>query len=84
MTLSYGFDSKGGAMHFVGLTDYPAQRRIAHGNPPDWRHIGPFPSEAAARRWEKEVLGKPGREGGLGGAGWRYGYWYTITGSTVE
>ncbi len=71
-------------MIYVGLTDNLAQRREDHGNPSDWRTTGPFASEAAARAWEKAELAKPGRRGGPGGAGWRYGYWYTITPGTRQ
>lgn len=30
------------------------------------------------------MLSKPGYNGGTGGAGWKYGYTYTITSSTIE
>ncbi len=70
-------------MYYVGLTDDPEQRRKAHGNPPDW-HQFPFSTEAAARAWEKAELAKPERMGGPGGAGWRFGYWYTVARTTVE
>ena len=71
-------------MTYVGLTDDPKQRWEQHGKPTDWHQTGAFPSEAAARAWEKEQLRKPGCRGGPGGAGWRFGYWYTITNSTKE
>ncbi len=40
-------------------------------------------NESAARDWEKRQLAK-GHEGGPGGTGWRYGYWYTINKTTLE
>ena len=69
---------------YVGLTDEPARRRQEHGRPAGWSETGPGTSEAAARAWEAEYVGRPGYQGGPGGAGWRYGYWYTITPQTVE
>ncbi len=69
---------------YVGLTDDPVKRRVDHGSPQDWRQIGPFPNQDAARAWEKQELTKPNTRGGPGGAGWRYGYWYTITARTVQ
>lgn len=70
-------------MKYVGLTDDPVRRREEHGNPSDWWQRS-FASEAEARRWEKEMLAKPGYRDGTGGKGWQYGYTYTITGSTRE
>lgn len=69
---------------YVGLTDEPKRRRADHGNPPDWQHRGPFANEAEARAWEAEQLERPNCLGGTGGAGWHYGYWYTITPSTLQ
>ena len=69
---------------YVGLTDDPKQRHEQHGKPTDWQQTGPFASEKAARDWEKAQLAKPGIRGGTGGRGWRYGYWYTITSTTIE
>lgn len=66
-------------MIYVGLTDDPIRRRSEHGDPIDWQQAGPFASENAARAWEKEQLSLPGRQGGPGGSGWRFGYWYSIT-----
>ena len=71
-------------MWYVGLTDDLAQRRQDHGNPQDWQHTDRFASEAEARAWEKKQLARSDCKGGPGGAGWRYGYWYTITASTKE
>ena len=68
---------------YVGLTDDPERRRAEHGNPSDWQQTQ-FSTEAEARAWEAKYVGKPGYQGDTGGAGWRYGYWYTITSSTVE
>ncbi len=69
--------------YYVGLTDDLETRKQQHGNPSDWSTTGPFSSEKAARDWEKGELAK-GHKGGPGGAGWRYGYWYTITSTTIE
>jgi len=68
---------------YVGLTDAPNRRREEHGSPPDWEQTN-FVSEAAARAWEAKYVGKPGYQGGPGGAGWRYGYWYRITPNTRQ
>jgi hypothetical protein len=70
--------------YYVGLSDDPEQRRQAHGNPPDWKVRAPFATEAEARAWEKLQLSRADCKGGPGGAGWRYGYWYTITLSTRQ
>lgn len=70
-------------MKYVGLTDHPDARKVAHGNPSDWWQPQ-FTNEQAARQWEKNMLAKPGYKGGEGGEGWRYGYTYTITSSTRE
>lgn len=67
----------------VGLTDDPVTRRQQHGNPPDWQQTS-FSTEEEARAWEKQYVGKPGYQGGPGGAGWRFGYWYTITSKTIQ
>jgi hypothetical protein len=70
-------------MYYVGLTDDPQRRRAEHGNPSDWRTTAPFADEETARRWERMQLLR-GHRGGTGGAGWRYGYVYTITTFTKE
>ena len=70
-------------MKYVGLSDDPEERKIAHGNPSDWWQRT-FSTEAEARSWEKDMLNKPGYEGGPGGKGWKYGYTYTITSSTIQ
>ena len=70
-------------MKYVGLTDNPTTRKQQHGNPIDW-WVKTFQTENEARDWEKEMLSKPGYKGGTGGAGWKYGYTYTITSSTSE
>ncbi len=70
-------------MKYVGLTDDPAARKTAHGNPEDWWQRS-FSTENEARAWEKEMLSRPGYKGGPGGEGWRYGYIYTITNSTIQ
>jgi hypothetical protein len=53
-------------MIYVGLTDNPSQRRLQHGNLPDWQQTGPFPTELAARDWERQQLAKPGGDMGTG------------------
>jgi hypothetical protein len=68
---------------YVGLTDDPSRRKTEHGSPSDWKQVG-FSTEAEARAWEAKYTAQPGLQGGPGGAGWRYGYWYTITAQTVE
>ena len=70
-------------MKYVGLTDNPSRRKVEHGNPHDWWQRS-FTTESEARKWEKEMLAKLGYTGGTGGDGWRYGYTYTITSSTIE
>jgi hypothetical protein len=65
---------------YVGLTDDPGTRKIAHGYPADWWQKF-FSTEKEARAWENEMLSKPGYKRGPGGEGWRYGY---ITSSTRE
>ncbi len=70
--------------YYVGLTDDPDRRRGEHGNPSDWRITGPFVDETSARTWERRFLDSPGYTGGTGGAGWHYGYTYTITPFTKE
>lgn len=69
---------------YVGLTNDPEGRRQQHGNPSDWQQTRPFATEKAARDWEARYVGRPGYQGGPGGAGWRYGYWFTITPQTRE
>jgi hypothetical protein len=70
---------------YVGLTDVPERRRKEHGNPPDWQQTATeFTTEETARAWEAQYVNKPGYQGGTGGSGWRFGYWYTITSSTRE
>lgn len=70
-------------MKYVGLTDVPDERKSAHGYPPDWTQFA-FKTEDEARKWEKEMLAKPGHKLGSRGREWRYGYTYTIISSTVE
>jgi hypothetical protein len=71
-------------MKYVGLTDDPILRKSEHGDPRDWTQVA-FSSESEALKWEKEMLAKPGYEGGLNdGRGWRFGYTYTISGATRE
>ncbi|MFH1219515.1 MAG: hypothetical protein V1694_03570 [Candidatus Eisenbacteria bacterium] len=70
-------------MKYVGLTDDPGQRKIAHGNPSDWWQRY-FSTEKEARDWERDMVAKPGYTGGGGGEGWHYGYTYIITASTKQ
>ena len=70
-------------MKYVGLTDEPARRRREHGYPSDW-YQQEFRTESEARSWERSMLSRPGYKGSPGGEGWRYGYTYTITSSTIE
>ena len=70
-------------MKYAGLTDDPETRKQAHGNPRDWWQTE-FQNKEAARAWEKKAINTPGYKGGTGGEGWKYGYTYTITDSTVE
>ena len=67
---------------YAGLTDNPVRRSQEHGNPADWWQRR-FISEREARDWEGQMLAA-GYRGGAGGDGWRYGYAYTITSSTIE
>jgi len=70
-------------MKYVGLTDDPKRRKTEHGNPSDWWQRS-FSTESEARQWEKDMNDKPQHRCNPGGAGWRYGYTYTITSSTSE
>lgn len=68
---------------YAGLTDDLVLRKVEHGNPADWRWVGPFPSEAVARDWQNRMLAA-GCQGERGGSGWKYGYVYTITDATMQ
>lgn len=70
-------------MKYAGLTDDPKQRKVDHGNPSDWWQTY-FSTESQARAWEKQMLNTSGYKGGTGGAGWRYGYVYTISAYTNQ
>ncbi len=65
-------------MRYVGLADKPERKRSEHGTPPDFRVMRRFGTEEKARRWEKEMLTR-GYEGDTGGAGWHFGYTFTLT-----
>lgn len=65
-------------MRYVGLTNDPERRKGEHGNPSDFRVVREFTSEPEARRWEKQMLAQ-GYEGDVGGAGWRYGYTFSVS-----
>jgi len=75
-----------GAMIYVGLTDHPDGRRQEHGDPLDWRQVGPFPNQRAARTWQRATLAHLGDFGRAGRVEdeWRYGYVYTIRSITHE
>ncbi len=70
-------------MKYVGLTDDPVRRREEHDNPEDWWQRS-FKTEEEARDWETDLVKRDGYTGEPGGAGWKYGYTYTITSSTVQ
>lgn len=70
-------------MKYIGLTDAPDERQSAHGYPADWWTCS-FKTEEAARKWEKEMLAKPGHKGSPGKKGWKFGYTYTILSTTIE
>lgn len=65
-------------MRYAGLTDDPERRKSEHGNPQDFRVVREFTSEYEARLWEKDMLDQ-GYKGDIGGAGWRYGYTFSVT-----
>lgn len=67
---------------YVGLTDDPVRRKAEHGFPPGWMQ-NVFSGETEARTWESRML-LMGCVGGTGGAGWQFGYIYTITSQTNE
>ena len=52
---------------YIGITDYPEDRRKDHGNPPSWQHFNAR-GEGKARRIEQHFLDK-GMQGGAGGKG---------------
>lgn len=64
-------------MKYAGLTDDPDRRKREHNYPSDFRVVREFSSESEARRWEKYMLAH-GYEGDTGGAGWRYGYTFSV------
>jgi len=68
---------------YAGLTDDPKQRKQDHGNPSDWAVVKTFSTENEARNWEK-AMHNTGYKGAGGGAGWKYGYTYSITSTTRE
>ncbi len=68
---------------YVGLTNNPQRRWEEHGKPRDFKHKQ-FRTEQEARRWERHYTRLPGMAGNTGGRGWKYGYWYTVTRSTIE
>ncbi len=69
---------------YVGLTDDLDMRARAHGDPPDFRVVATFPAEAEARAWLERTSAAVNCTTGVGGAGWRYGYVYTMTPDTKE
>jgi len=70
-------------MRYAGLTDDPQRRKTEHGNPADFRVVRQFSSEQEARAWEKQMLAQ-GYAGDTGGAGWKYGYTYSVTSRTEQ
>jgi hypothetical protein len=68
---------------FIGLTDDPARSRAEHSNPADWQQIT-FRTETEAEAWKTSYVGDPGFEVSLGTAGWRFGFWYSVTSRTKE
>jgi len=70
-------------MRYAGLSDAPDRRKKEHGNPPDFRVVHTFRVEKEAREWERQMLAQ-GYAGDTGGAGWRYGYTYSVTPDTQE
>jgi hypothetical protein len=70
-------------MRYVGLTDHPERRKEEHGDPSDFKIVRKFPSESAARKWEKSLLAQ-GYNGDTGGAGWQYGYTFSNTSRTLR
>lgn len=65
-------------MWYVGLTDDPERRKREHGYPSDFSVVREFTSEDEARQWEKKMLAQ-GHQGDTGGAGWNYGYTFSVT-----
>jgi hypothetical protein len=68
---------------YAGLTDDPQRRKAEHGSPVDWQAFGPFATERQARDWEAG-LHRQGYLGDGGGAGWKYGYTYSVNSGTRE
>ena len=65
-------------MRYAGLTDDPVRRKKDHNYPKDFRVVHKFASEKEARKWEKDMLTQ-GYKGDTGGAGWQYGYTFSVT-----
>jgi hypothetical protein len=65
-------------MKYAGLTDDPERRKKEHNYPSDFKVERKFTSEDKARIWEKGMIAR-GFEGDTGGAGWRYGYTFSVT-----
>jgi len=63
---------------YCGLTDNPDQRKIEHGNPPDFRVVKTFTTESEALKWQNE-LQIMGFTCGNNESGWRFGYIYIMT-----
>jgi hypothetical protein len=79
----HGYKYKEPPMKYAGLTDDPETSRSAHGKPSDWS-VSNFKNEKEARRWEKDVLARPGYSGKTGGKEWKFGFIYTITNLTTQ
>jgi hypothetical protein len=65
-------------MRYAGLTDDPERKKKEHGTPSDFMVEREFTSEEVARAWEKGMIER-GYQGDMGGAGWRYGYTFSVT-----
>jgi hypothetical protein len=65
-------------MRYAGLTDDTERREREHGFPRDFRVVRQFTYEHEARSWEKGMLAQ-GYAGDTGGAGWRYGYTFSMS-----
>ncbi len=64
-------------MRYAGLTDEPARIKRERGKARDLRVMQQFTSEAAARQWERRMLGQ-GYQQDTSGKGWKYGYTFSV------
>jgi hypothetical protein len=70
-------------MRYAGLTNDPDRRKREHGNTLDFQVVRQFGAEDEARLWEERMLAQ-GYAGDAAGAGWRFGYTYTVADEGVE